>query len=37
MWPPDDIWSLHYGGGGFKQLTVYNEAMDCNLRAGERS
>ena len=27
MWPPDDIWSLHYGGGGFKQLAVYNEAL----------
>ncbi len=27
MWPPDSIWSLHYGGEGFKELTVYNEAM----------
>jgi exo-1,4-beta-D-glucosaminidase len=27
LWPPDDIWSLHYGGGEFKKLTVYNEAL----------
>ena len=27
FWPPDDIWSLHYGGEGFKKLTVYNEAL----------
>jgi exo-1,4-beta-D-glucosaminidase len=27
LWPPDEIWSLHYGGGGFKQLTVYNDAL----------
>ena len=27
IWPPDDIWSLHYGGEGFKKLTVYNDAL----------
>jgi exo-1,4-beta-D-glucosaminidase len=27
VWPPDDIWSFHYGGGEFKKLTVYNEAL----------
>ena len=27
IWPPDDIWSLHYGGGGFRKLTVYNDAL----------
>jgi exo-1,4-beta-D-glucosaminidase len=27
IWPPDDIWSLHYGGEGFKKLTVYDEAL----------
>lgn len=27
FWPPDDVWSLHYGGEGFKKLTVYNEAL----------
>ncbi len=29
IWPPDDIWSLHYGGEGFKKLSVYNEALDA--------
>ena len=29
IWPRDDIWSLHYGGEGFKKLTVYNEALDA--------
>jgi exo-1,4-beta-D-glucosaminidase len=27
LWPPDDVWSLHYGGGEFKALTVYNDAL----------
>jgi exo-1,4-beta-D-glucosaminidase len=27
IWPPDEIWSLHYGGEGFQKLTVYNEAL----------
>ena len=27
IWPPDDIWALHNGGGKFKKLSVYNEAM----------
>ena len=29
IWPPDEIWSLHYGGEGFKKLTVYNEALEA--------
>jgi exo-1,4-beta-D-glucosaminidase len=29
IWPPDDIWSLHYGGEGFKKLSVYNEALEA--------
>lgn len=28
MWPPDGTWSMHYGGGGFKALTVFNDAMN---------
>lgn len=28
LWPPNETWSYHYGGGGFKQLTVFNSAMD---------
>ena len=28
-WPPDEVWSLHYGGEGFKQLNVFNTAMDA--------
>jgi exo-1,4-beta-D-glucosaminidase len=30
IWPPDDIWSLHYGGGEFKKITVYNEALEAS-------
>lgn len=29
LWPPNETWSYHYGGGGFKQLTVFNSAMDA--------
>jgi exo-1,4-beta-D-glucosaminidase len=29
MWPPDETWSFHYGGGGFKDLHVFNDAMDA--------
>jgi exo-1,4-beta-D-glucosaminidase len=27
MWPPNATWSFHYGGGDFKELTVFNRAM----------
>lgn len=27
QWPPDDVWGLHNGGGGFKTLTVFDTAM----------
>lgn len=27
IWPPDEVWSLHYGGEGFKKLDVFNTAM----------
>lgn len=27
MWPPNATWSFHYGGGGFKELRVFNVAM----------
>lgn len=27
-WPPGPDWSLHYGGGGFTTLKVFDEAMD---------
>jgi exo-1,4-beta-D-glucosaminidase len=30
LWPPDDVWSLHYGGEGFKKLSVYNEALSAS-------
>ncbi len=26
-WPPSETWSYHDGGGGFKTLKVFNEAM----------
>jgi exo-1,4-beta-D-glucosaminidase len=26
-WPPSPTWQLHYGGGGFKNLTVLDSAM----------
>lgn len=28
-WPPSPTWSLHYGGGGFETLTVFDEAMQA--------
>jgi exo-1,4-beta-D-glucosaminidase len=27
LWPTDGTWSFHYGGEGFKTLTVFNDAM----------
>lgn len=29
LWPPNDVWSLHDGGGEFRNLNVYNEAMSA--------
>jgi exo-1,4-beta-D-glucosaminidase len=29
MWPPNETWSFHYGGGKFKELAVFNESMDA--------
>lgn len=29
MWPPNATWSFHYGGEGFKELKVFNGAMDA--------
>ncbi len=28
-WPPTSTWSLHYGGGEFVNLKVFDEAMDA--------
>lgn len=28
-WPPTPDWSLHYGGGNFVNLTVFNAAMEA--------
>jgi exo-1,4-beta-D-glucosaminidase len=28
-WPPTADWSLHYGGGGFTNLNIFNEAMEA--------
>jgi len=28
-WPPSDMWKLHYGGGGFKNLNVLDNAMNA--------
>jgi exo-1,4-beta-D-glucosaminidase len=33
LWPPDATWSLHYGGGSFKNLGVMNEAMNASFTA----
>ena len=27
LWPPDATWSYHFGGGEFKDLNVFDEAM----------
>jgi exo-1,4-beta-D-glucosaminidase len=29
VWPPSATWSLHYGGGEFANLKVFNEAMEA--------
>ena len=29
VWPPSSTWSLHYGGGEFVNLKVFDEAMDA--------
>ena len=29
IWPHDDVWSYHAGGGGFKDVTVFDKAMDA--------
>jgi exo-1,4-beta-D-glucosaminidase len=29
MWPPNATWSFHYGGGGFKELRVFDDAMNA--------
>lgn len=31
LWPIDDYWSYHCGGGVFKSLTIFNEALDKRL------
>jgi exo-1,4-beta-D-glucosaminidase len=28
-WPPSDTWSLHFGGGKFKNLKVFDSAMEA--------
>jgi len=28
-WPPSDTWSLHFGGGEFKNLKVFDSAMEA--------
>jgi exo-1,4-beta-D-glucosaminidase len=35
IWPHDDNWRYHSGGGGFKDVTVYNKAMD-NIYGGAK-
>jgi exo-1,4-beta-D-glucosaminidase len=35
LWPPDAIWSLHFGGGEFKKLAVYNEALEASYGAAK--
>jgi exo-1,4-beta-D-glucosaminidase len=29
LWPPNATWSFHYGGGEFKELAVFNDAMNA--------
>jgi exo-1,4-beta-D-glucosaminidase len=31
LWPVDDVWSYHAGGGPFKSLAIYNEALAKRL------
>jgi exo-1,4-beta-D-glucosaminidase len=29
LWPIDDVWNFHAGGGAFKNLDVFNEALNA--------
>jgi len=29
LWPPNATWSFHYGGGEFKELAVFDDAMSA--------
>lgn len=29
IWPHDDVWRYHAGGGGFRDVTVFNNAMNA--------
>lgn len=29
LWPIDNVWNYHAGGGAFKNLDVYNQALDA--------
>jgi exo-1,4-beta-D-glucosaminidase len=29
LWPPNEVWDFHCGGGAFKDLRVFNAAMDA--------
>jgi exo-1,4-beta-D-glucosaminidase len=31
LWPIDDVWLYHAGGGQFKTLDIFNRAMDARL------
>jgi exo-1,4-beta-D-glucosaminidase len=29
IWPHDDVWRYHAGSGGYKDVTIFNKAMDA--------
>jgi exo-1,4-beta-D-glucosaminidase len=33
LWPIDDVWNFHAGGGNFKNLNIYTEALSKRLGA----
>ncbi|MGC1461495.1 MAG: sugar-binding domain-containing protein [Terracidiphilus sp.] len=37
IWPHDDVWKYHAGGGGFKDVTAFNNAMDATYGGAQNS
>ena len=33
VWPPNDTWNFHNGGGGFKKLTAFNDSLNVTYGA----
>ena len=36
LWPINEFWNFHAGGGQFKNIHIYTTALEARLRQGER-